>query len=63
MWEGRGSTSRNPAAHIIMRVNKRDDSALTCDALKVIFPQRNANGRGESGKGFTFLPDEMLNDG
>lgn len=50
-------------AHIIMRVNKRDDSALTCDALKVIFPQRNANGRGESGKGFTFLPDEMLNDG
>lgn len=46
-----------------MRVNKRDDSALTCDALKVIFPQENANGRRESGKGFTFLPDEMLNDG
>lgn len=36
-----------------MRVNKRDDSALTCDALKV-----NAEG-----KGFSFLPDEMLSDG
>lgn len=46
-----------------MRVNKRDDSALTCDALKVIFPQENAKGSRESGKGFTFLPDEMLNDG
>lgn len=41
-----------------MRVNKRDDSALTCDALKVIFPQENVEG-----KGFPFLPDEMLNDG